>query len=131
MRRDYLFTRMDQLPDSLPPVHKPLIACFAAGANNSEKRTLRMCGKSADQLPEYSVSRPSPGGCHTPFQPVECLSALQVPRIIVDPLAPFNVHAPAALSLVGFGATFHVPPRIRPSEVRALQVNEPAPFSRK
>src|SRR6516225_4924566 len=122
---------MDQLPDSLPPVHRPLSVCFAAAANNSEKRAFRTCGKSADQLPEYSVSRLSAVACHTPFQPVEYLSALQVPRIAVTPFAPLNVQPPEALSLVEFGATVQVPAKMRPSDVRALQVEEPGSLSRK
>src|SRR6266550_5688095 len=129
IRGFYFTTRIDQLPDWLPPVQSPLMAALAAASKSSAKRALRTWGKSADQLPLCSSSRPSTEARQTPFQPVVCLSALHVPRMTVEPLAPVNVHAPLAVSLVEFGAMLQVPLKVRPSAVRALHVETPDSFS--
>ena len=88
--------RIDQLPEALPPVHKPRSASLAAAAKRSAKVALRICGNSDDQLPLYSPLPPSRAARQMPFQPVSCFSADQLPRMAVAPPAPLNVQAPLA-----------------------------------
>src|SRR6266540_1354788 len=128
---NYLKVRIDQLPESLLAVHRPRTASFAAASKSSTKRALRVWGNSADQLPVCSPGRPSIDARQTPFHPVACFSAVQVPRMTVAPPPSMSVHAPLAALLLEFGATLQVPLNVLPSPVRAAHVDEPDSFSLK
>src|SRR5688500_12361194 len=114
---------MDQLPEALPPVHKPRNAALAAAVKRSTKVALRTWGNSDDQLPLYSPLPPSTAARQMPFHPVSCLSADQLPRITVAPPASLKVQPPLADRWLELGATFQVPLNVRPSALRALHVD--------
>src|SRR5687767_4567235 len=106
--------RIDELPEALPPVHRPRIASFPAAAKRSSKVGLRMCGNSVEQLPLLSPLPPTTAARLTPFHPVSCLSADQLPRMTVAPPAPLKVQPPLVDRWLELGATFQVPLNVRP-----------------
>ena len=106
--------RIDHVPAWLPPVQTPRTALRAAASNNSLKGASASCGRSADQLPLYSIFDSWLWARHTPFQPVENFFAVHLPLKLVAPPASCNVHVPATALADDCGSTYQVPPYVWP-----------------
>src|SRR5713226_476662 len=93
-----------------------------AASNKSAKRAFGASRTLALHVPEYTFLRSVTSARQAPFHPLEDLLADQVPLITVLPAPSSNVQLPAAVPAEGSAAPVHVPEKVRPVLVLALQV---------
>jgi catechol 2,3-dioxygenase-like lactoylglutathione lyase family enzyme len=114
-------------PDTLPARNVPLIAVSTAFANISANSAFGLRSTLAVHAPEYSPCFPSTKARHAPVQPDAALTADQVPRMTVRPLASISVHPPVTAPVFASSVAVHVPPSASPVLLRAAQVLTPVP----